>query len=134
MSHQDRGGDPRNQEPLAFDRREPAPSRGPASLTLILSLLVLLALAAAIFAFYRGGFSEGSRAPQAIGEPVGDLRAPAPNAGGDVDPAAGLRIYQQAEGEPAPLKPNFTPPPEQPLPRPSAAPAAPLAAARARRT
>lgn len=37
-----------------------------------------------------------------------------------MDPAAGLKIYQQAEGEPPPLQPNFTPGPEQPLPRPAA--------------
>ena len=131
MSHHDRGGGPPHDEPLAFDRRDSAPPRGPAPLTLILSVLLLLALAAAVFAFYQGGLSEGARAPRAIGEPVGEIRAPAPNAGGDVDPAAGLRIYQQAEGEPPPLQPNFTPPPEQPLPRqpepavPMTSPAAP---------
>jgi outer membrane biosynthesis protein TonB len=131
MSHHDRGGGPPHDEPLAFDRRDSAPPRGPAPLTLILSVLLLLALAAAVFAFYQGGLSEGARAPRAIGEPVGEIRAPAPNAGSDVDPAAGLRIYQQAEGEPPPLQPNFTPPPEQPLPRqpepsiPMTSPAAP---------
>lgn len=121
MSHPDRGGGSPQDEPLAFDRRDPGPPRGPAPLTLILSILLLLALAAAIFAFYRGGLSEGARAPRPIGQPVGDLRAPAPSTGGDVDPAAGLRIYQQAEGEPPPLQPNFTPPPEQPLARPAPA-------------
>lgn len=125
MSHHDRGGGPPHDEPLAFDRRDSAPPRGPAPLTLILSVLLLLALAAAVFAFYRGGLSEGARAPRPIGEPVGEIRAPAPNDGSDVDPAAGLRIYQQAEGEPPPLQPNFTPPPEQPLPR-QPGPAAPM--------
>ena len=125
MSEHNRSGGAPHDEPLAFDRRERPAPRGPAPLTLILSLLLLLALAAAIFAFYRGGLSEGSRAPKAIGEPVGELRAAAPPASGDVDPAAGLKIYQQAEGEPPPLQHNFTPPPEQPLPRPSVAPATP---------
>lgn len=125
MSDHDRGGPP-HDEPLAFDRRDRPAARGPAPLTLILSVLLLLALAAAIFAFYRGGLSEGARAPKAIGAPVGDLRAAPPAGEGDVDPAAGLKIYQQAEGEPPPLQPNFTPPPEQPLPRPAApAPVAP---------
>lgn len=124
MSDHDRGGGSPHEEPLAFDRREHPAPRGPAPLTLILSVLLLLALAAAIFAFYRGGLSEGARAPKAIGQPVGELRAAAPPTSGDVDPAAGLKIYQQAEGEPPPLQPNFTPPPEQPLPRPSVAPAA----------
>ena len=121
MSDYDRRGGPPQDEPLAFDRREAPARRGPAPLTLILSILLLLALAAAIFAFYRGGLSQGARAPKTIGTPVGDLRA-APPAGGmtDVDPAAGLKIYQQAEGEPSPSQPNFTLPPEQPLPRPSA--------------
>jgi outer membrane biosynthesis protein TonB len=119
MSDHDRGGPP-HDEPLAFDRRDRPAARGPAPLTLILSVLLLLALAAAIFAFYRGGLSEGARAPKAIGAPVGDLRAAPPAGEGDVDPAAGLKIYQQAEGEPPPLQPNFTPPPEQPLPRPTA--------------
>lgn len=133
MSDHDRGGPP-HDEPLAFDRRDRPAARGPAPLTLILSVLLLLALAAAIFAFYRGGLSEGARAPKAIGAPVGDLRAAPPAGEGDVDPAAGLKIYQQAEGEPPPLQPNFTPPPEQPLPRPTApaptvvAPPAPVAA------
>lgn len=124
MSEHDRGGGSPHDEPLAFDRRDRPAPRGPAPLTLILSVLLLLALAAAIFAFYRGGLAEGSREPRAIGAPVGDLHAAAPPASGDVDPAAGLKIYQQAEGEPPPLQPNFTPPPEQPLPRPSAAPPA----------
>ena len=133
MSDHDRGGPP-HDEPLAFDRRERPPARGPAPLTLILSVLLLLALAAAVFAFYRGGLSEGARAPRSIGAPVGDLREAAPASSGDVDPAAGLKIYQQAEGEPPPLQPNFTPPPEQPLPRPAAPvvaspPAAPAAPA-----
>jgi outer membrane biosynthesis protein TonB len=134
MSEHDRGGGSSHDEPLAFDRRDrSAPrgyaSRGPAPLTLVLSVLLLLALAAAMFAFYRSGLNEGSRSPREIGAPVGDLHAAAPPASGDVDPAAGLKIYQQAEGEPPPLQPNFTPPPEQPLPRPSAAPAAPVAPA-----
>ena len=127
MADHDRGGPP-HDEPLAFDRRERPEARGPAPLTLILSVLLLLALAAAIFAFYRGGLNEGARAPRSIGAPVGDLREAPPASAGDVDPAAGLKIYQQAEGEPPPLQPNFTPPPEQPLPRPVApgpAPAAP---------
>lgn len=119
MSDHDRGGPP-HDEPLAFDRRDRPAARGPAPLTLILSVLLLLALGAAIFAFYRGGLSEGARAPRAIGAPVGDLRQAPPAMSGDVDPAAGLKIYQQAEGEPPPLQPNFTPPPEQPLPRPAA--------------
>ncbi len=123
MSDYDRRGGPPQDEPLAFDRREAPARSGPAPLTLILSILLLLALAAAIFAFYRGGLSQGARAPKTIGTPVGDLRA-APPAGGTtaVDPAAGLKIYQQAEGEPPPSQPNFTPPPEQPLPRPLAPP------------
>jgi SPOR domain len=123
MSDYDRRGGPPQDEPLAFDRREAPAPRGPAPLTLILSILLLMALAAAIFAFYRGGLSQGTRAPKTIGTPVGDLRA-APPAGGTtaVDPAAGLKIYQQADGEPSPSQPNFTPPPEQPLPRPLAPP------------
>jgi hypothetical protein len=97
MSDYDRRGGPPQDEPLAFDRREAPAPRGPAPLTLILSILLLLALAAAIFAFYRGGLSQGTRAPKTIGTPVGDLRA-APPAGGTtaVDPAAALKIYQQA--------------------------------------
>ena len=118
MSDHDRGGGPPYDEPLSFDRRDRRAARGPAPLTLILSVLLLLALAAAIFAFYRGGLSEGARTPKPIGTPVGALRAEAPAKSGDVDPAVGLKIYQQAEGEPRPLQPNFTPPPEQPLPRP----------------
>jgi hypothetical protein len=123
MSDYDRRGGPPQDEPLAFDRREAPAPRGPAPLTLILSILLLLALAAALFAFYRGGLSQGTRAPKTIGTPVGDLRA-APPAGGTtaVDPPAGLKIYQQADGEPSPSQPNFTPPPEQPLPRPLAPP------------
>src|SRR5690606_21927879 len=94
----------------------------PAPLTLIISTLVLLALAAAIVMFYRSGVRQAGEPPRAIGTPVGDLKTAPPPEAQPVDPAAGLQIYKSEDGEVAHGQPQFAPPPEQPQPR--AAPAA----------
>ena len=63
----------------------------------------------------------------AVGDPVGDLTAPAPVDAQPADPEAGLDVYEggpDLEGEP-----QFVPPPETPQPRPAPAVSEPLAPA-----
>jgi len=118
MSEQDRGAyTPPTEAPLAFDARQPVRGARPAPLTLIVSTLVLAALAVAIVMFYRSGVRQAGQAPQAIGTPVGELKSAAPAEEQPVDPAAGLQIYKSEGGEPAAPEPKFTPPPEEPQPR-----------------
>lgn len=130
MSDPDRGAyTPPTDAPLAFDARRPTLShRRPIPVALILSVLVLAALIGAVFFFYRSGVRSSGDAPQPVGQPVGEIMAPAPAEAQPADPAAGLEIYKSDDlAEPAP---NFAPPPEQPQPRPTtpveAAPIPPL--------
>jgi cell division protein FtsN len=120
MSDFDRGAyAPPTEAPLAFDARQPVRGTRPAPLTLIISTLVLLALAAAIVMFYRSGVRQTGEAPRAIGTPVGDLKSAAPAEAQPADPAEGLQIYKSESGEPAEGQPQFAPPPEEPQPRPA---------------
>ena len=132
MSDQDRGAyAPPTDAPLAFDARQPVRGARAAPLTLIVSILVLVALAVAIVMFYRSGVRQAGQAPQAIGTPVGDLKSAAPAEAQPVDPAAGLQIYKSETGEAPAGEPQFAPPPEQPQPRTppvTVAPPAPKAA------
>jgi hypothetical protein len=126
MSDFDRGAyAPPTEAPLAFDARQPVRGTRPAPLTLIISTLVLLALAAAIVMFYRSGVRQTGEAPRAIGTPVGDLKSAAPAEAQPADPAEGLQIYKSESGEPAEGPPQFAPPPEQPQPRPAPVAVAP---------
>ena len=125
MSDHDRGAyTPPTDAPLSFDARQPVRGSRPMPFTLIISVLVLLGVAAAIFVFYRSGVRQAGQPPQAVGAPVSAMKAPAPAEAQPQDPAAGLQIYKteggKAEGAGAP---QFTPPPEQPQARPQ--PAAP---------
>jgi hypothetical protein len=135
MTNPDRGAyTPPTDQPLAFDARQPVRGRGPAPMMLFASALVLLVLVAAIAVFYRSGVDHGPAAPPVVGTPVGAIKGAAPAEAQPSEPAEGLQIYQQAEGQAAPAAPNFTPPPEQPqvraaapvaaTPAPKAAPAA----------
>ena len=140
MSNPDRGAytPPTADQPLSFDARQPVRGRGPAPMMLFASALVLFILVAAIMVFYRSGVSHSGGAPPVVGTPVGSIKGPAPAESQPTDPAQGLQIYQQAEGQPAPSQPNFVPPPEQPQARinpaaptttaPPPAPSAPVAA------
>lgn len=110
---------------LAFEARQPVRGARPFPLTLVISVLVLLGVAAAIFVFYRSGVRQAAQAPQDVGQPVGGLKAPASPDAQPQDPAQGLEIYRSESGQPTqlvPAQPQFTPPPEQPQPRPEAGP------------
>ena len=128
--------DPRQyrDDSLAFDdRRGPPPRRGPAPVTLIVSILLLVGLAGGVAYLYRDGVRGSNGPPRPVGAPLRDVRTIAPPSPQAADPAAGLSIYKDDPN--AAAAPNFAPPPEQPAPRvvatasmPPAAPA-PIAAA-----
>jgi hypothetical protein len=126
MSDHERGAyTPPTEGPLAFEPRQPVRGARPFPLTLIVSVLVLLGLAAAIFVFYRSGVRQAAGPPQDVGAPVGGLKAAAPADAQPQDPAAGLEIYRSEAGQPpqmVPAQPQFTPPPEQPAARPQSGP------------
>ena len=116
------------ERPLAFDDYRPARRGGPAPVTLILSILVLLAAGGGVFFLYRGGLRPAGGPPQPVGAPVTDVRIAAPPQAAPPDPAAGLSIYKDDPN--ASGAPSFAPPPEQPAPRPvAAAPTTPVASA-----
>jgi hypothetical protein len=133
MPQYDRRSDDR---PLTFDSRQPVRSGGPAPVTLVLSLLLLAVIGAGVFFLYKGGMRGASDAPQPVGTPIAEVRTAAPAEPQIAEPGAGLSIYKDTTGPantvaPAPV---FAPPPETPLPRPTAAAAptpAPTAAATA---
>ncbi|THD52244.1 SPOR domain-containing protein [Phenylobacterium sp.] len=144
MSDHERGAyTPPTDAPLSFDARQPVRGSRPLPFTLIISILVLAGLAAAMFIFYRSGVRHAGEPPQAVGVPVGGMKAAPPAEAQPQDPAAGLQIYKteggKASGDGA-ISPQFTAPPEQPQTRPQAAaptvvvtPAAPAAPAPALR-
>jgi hypothetical protein len=121
-------------------QREPAPAdrplslqgygrearRGPAPVALLLSLLVLAGVGGGVFWLYRGGVRGPDGPPEPLGAPVRDVRVAAPPQAPAVDPAAGLSIYKD-DANAAPAAPTFTPPPEQPAPRPGIPVAAAMA-------
>jgi hypothetical protein len=125
MSDHERGAyTPPTDAPLSFDARQPVRGSRPIPFTLIISILVLVGLAAAIFVFYRSGVRQAGQPPQTVGAPVAGMKTPPPAEAQPQDPAAGLQIYK-TEGGKAPLgpsSPQFTPPPEQPQARPQPAP------------
>ncbi len=125
MSDQDRGAyTPQTDTPLSFDARY---SRGsgerPLPMTLIISGVVLVVLILALVLFYRSGVRHSGQAPQVVGAPVADTKAP-PSSGADgSEPAAGLQVYKTEGTPPTEMKPATTlaPPPETPAPRPAPA-------------
>ena len=123
MSDHERGAytPPTADAPLSFDPRQPVRGARPIPLTLILSVVVLGALVAAIFMFYQSGVRQAGQPPQTVGAPVEGIKSAAPAEAQPQDPAAGLQIYRSDAGgqmETLP-QPQFTPPPEQPLARPT---------------
>ncbi|WP_304178130.1 SPOR domain-containing protein [Phenylobacterium aquaticum] len=123
MSNPDRGAyTPPTDAPLSFDARQPVRGARPAPMMLIVSALVLVVLVVAIVIFYRSGVHEAGGLPPAVGTPVGQMKGPAPTEAQPIDPAAGLQIYQSAEGQTQPAAPNFTPSPEQPQNRAATVP------------
>jgi SPOR domain len=129
MSEHERGAyAPPTEASLHFDARQPVRGASPIPFTLIISILVLLGLAAAIFVFYRSGVRQAGQPPQAVGAPVNGMKAPPPAEAQPQDPAAGLQIYKSEDGQP--YSPDqktvrFAPPPEQPEARPQPGPPAP---------
>ncbi len=71
------------EPPLAFDGRRAARASGPAPVTLILSLMLLIAVGGGVFYIYRGGVRGSGDAPRPVGAPVGDVRSAAPPLGPD---------------------------------------------------
>ncbi len=125
MTNPERGAytPPTADAPLSFDPRQPVRGARPIPFTLILAVLVLAALVAAVFIFYRSGVRQAAQEPVAVGEPLGGIRAAAPNEQQPQDAAAGLQIYQADAAEvagAAPAEPTFTAPPETPQARPTA--------------
>ena len=127
MSEHERGAyAPPTEASLHFDARQPVRGASPIPFTLIISILVLLGLAAAIFVFYRSGVRQAGQPPQAVGAPVGGMKAPPPAEAQPQDPAAGLQIYKSGDDLSAGQKTvRFAPPPEQPEARPQPGPPAP---------
>jgi cell division protein FtsN len=124
MSDYDRGPYTPPSDRLAFDPRQPVRG-GPAPTTLIMSALVLAAIVGGVFFMYRHGFRRHDEAPATVGTPVTDMKTP-------VNAAANTAEPQQLiieKTNPANAAPQFAPPPEEPLPRPTvaAAPPAPVA-------
>ena len=120
MSDYDRGPyTPPSEPPLAFDARRPVRGAGPAPVTLIVSVLILLGAAGAAFFVYRGGVRGANDAPQPVGAPVRDVKAAAPPQSQPQDPAAGLSVYKDNNPGAAAATPTFAPAPEQPGPRPA---------------
>ena len=118
MTDNNRGAyTPQSEAPLAFDaRRSGGPGGGrPLPLTLIISAVVLAVIVIALIAFLmrQPDGSGGAKEGQTI-----DAMKSAPETATPVtDPRPGLQVY--TEGQPAPVDPTFTPPPEQPGLRPT---------------
>ena len=128
MSDHDRGAyAPPTEASLSFDARQPVRGSRPIPFTLIISILVLLGLAAAIFVFYRSGVRQAGQPPQAVGAPIAGIKAPPPPEAQPQDPAAGLQIYQGegAQAGAANKSVQFAPAPEQPQARPQPGPPTP---------
>ncbi len=120
MSEHERGAyTPPTEASLSFDARQPVRGASPIPFTLIISVLVLLGLAAAIFVFYRSGVRQAGQPPQAVGAPVEGMKAPPPVEAQPQDPAAGLQIYKGDQAYSAGQRTvHFAPPPETPEARP----------------
>lgn len=126
MSDQDRGAyAPLNETPLAFDPRHDGERRGPAPLALIVSVLILIALAAGLVVFYRHGVRKPGQAPQVVGAPIGDTKSAPLSSEAPSDATAGLQVYKTetpppGEGQaPAAPAPTLAPAPKSRRPGPS---------------
>lgn len=124
MTDHERGAytPPTGDPPLSFDPRQPVRGARPIPVTLILSVLVLGALVAAIFVFYRSGVRQAAESPPTVGAPVAAIRSAATPEAQPQDLAAGLQIYRAEAGGAmgaAVPEPTFVQPPEQPQARPT---------------
>jgi cell division septation protein DedD len=100
---------------LASDDRRPPARRGPAPVTLIISVLLLLGVAGGVAYLYRDGVRGSDGPPRPVGAPLRDVRTVAPPSPQAADPAAGLSIYKDDPNTAA--APTFAPPPEEPVAR-----------------
>lgn len=118
---------PRSEAPLTLERHDGPRERGPAPVTLIISLLLLAAVGGGVFYMYRGGVRGPGDAPEPLGVPLRDVREAAPPQPQSPDPTAGLTIARDDPNAVA-GPPTLAPPPEQPAPI-NALPSRPAAAA-----
>ena len=102
------------EPPLTMDSRRQGRPRGPAPVTLIVSVLLLLLVGGAVFYMYRAGARSPSGAPEPLGAPLSDVRAPPPPETRNPDPSAGLSISKD-DPNASTAPPILAPPPEQPL-------------------
>lgn len=102
-----------------FDARRGPPAKAP-PVTLIVSAAVLLVLIIAVVLVYRSGLRSSTDAPPAVGTPIAQMKVEAPIEAQPIDPEAGVGLYDQSEDTAA--APEFTAPPETPLPRPAPRP------------
>jgi cell division protein FtsN len=112
MTDQNRGAyTPQSDAPLSFDARRAGGGRGPMPITLIFSVLILLALVigGGVAILYHNGARKAGEAPQPVGEAVGSMKAAPQMQNAPASPAAAADQVGT---------PRFTPPPEQPAERP----------------
>jgi cell division protein FtsN len=129
MSDPDRRSDRQGPErPLAFDKQRRKKPRGPVPVTLILSVLLLVVVAGGVAYMYRSGPRGANDAPQPLGTPLRDVRAPAEPQAKAPEPGDGLTISKDepaGASDKAGAPPTFAPPPEEPVTRPSGPAATP---------
>ena len=119
MTDHDRGAyTPQPDAPLQFDARGPR-ARRPMPMTLIGSGAVLVVLLGALALHYRADTKPET--PRPVGEPIAQVKAPAPVTAQPHDPAAaapvaGVDVFG-GSGKGIAKAPNFAPPPEAPKPR-----------------
>jgi len=108
MSEPDRGAYTPPSDPFALHPRAPVRS-GPAPVTLIASMLILVAAAGAVYFVYKGGVRHKGEPPASVGAPVGQIKTAAP----PVPAAPGeLVVENGAAGAAANVAaPTFAPPP-----------------------
>lgn len=78
-------------------------------------LLLFVVAGGAVFFMYRSGVRQPGGAPEPLGAPLGDVRAPAPPQTQTPDAAAGLTISKE-DPNAVQAAPTLAPAPEQPLP------------------
>ena len=98
------------EAPLTMDAHRQRRSQGPAPVTLIVSLLLLIAVGGGVLYMYRSGVRSADSASRPLGTPLGNVRAPAPAGAQDQDGSSGLSISRDDGGATAAV-PTLAPPP-----------------------
>lgn len=117
---------PPTDDDLPFSRSGYDPRRGPSSkappLTLIISVVVLLAIIIGIvLAFTMGGARKDGQMPPAVGTEVTTMKVDSPLDAQPVNPEEGVGLYRDTP-ETEPAVPTLTEGPEAVLPRPAPSP------------